>query len=385
MKFHPHISCSGFWKAPERDLSSVLLDLNENQFLHRFLAGFIANELKPQDLFAYPNYRPLLNQLAQYCKVSTDSLLLTNGADQAIDLVIRLLFSPGDRVVVPSPVFSFYYQMLDVNGVAPVIVGFEKHAGKFVLPTEAVLQSLHTSQGLILCNPNNPLGVRIDPEQLRVFVEACVRQDKPMIVDECYFEYLQQSCLDTFSAVRELFVIRSFSKYFGLAGLCLGYVVTRPESIRELMKVRGPWDVNHVAVKAALFCLQNQQALQQAHDHLAQIKSEIIDVCRAYAIVVYESDTNFLLLQDEHDGRLASAFAQANIRVSDCSQYPHSFGLLRDVLRVAVPSASDLKTFLTTVLRGSGSAACLSEVSIEQHIAQRPALRTPQHVKVNFK
>ena len=129
MKFHPHISCSGSWKAPERDLSSVLLDLNENQFLHRFLAGFIANELKPQDLFAYPNYRPLLNQLAQYCKVSTDSLLLTNGADQAIDLVIRLLFSPGDRVVVPSPVFSFYYQMLDVNvkgllnGVHAVVAG----------------------------------------------------------------------------------------------------------------------------------------------------------------------------------------------------------------------------------------------------------------------
>ncbi|MGF6110077.1 pyridoxal phosphate-dependent aminotransferase [Pseudomonas frederiksbergensis] len=375
MKFHDHVTCSGLWKAPERDLSSVLLDLNENQFLHQFLAGFIANELKPQDLFAYPNYRPLLNELAQYCKISTDSLLLTNGADQAIDLVIRLLFSPGDRVVVPSPVFSFYYQMLDVNGVVPVIVGFEKQGEKFVLPTQAVLQSLQTSQGLILCNPNNPLGVRIDPEQMKVLVEACVRQDKPMIVDECYFEYLQQSCLDTFSAVRQLFVIRSFSKYFGLAGLRLGYVVTRPESIRELMKVRGPWDVNHVAVKAALFCLQNQQALQQAHDHLAQIKSEIIEVCRANSIVVYKSDTNFLLLQDEHDGRLANAFAQANIRVSNCSQYPHSFGLLHNMLRVAVPSSSDLKPLLMAILRGSGSAGCLSDVKIERRIAQRPALR----------
>lgn len=376
MKFHDHISRSGLWKAPERDLSSVLLDLNENQFLHQFLAGFIANELKPQDLFAYPNYRPLLNELAKYCKISTDSLLLTNGADQAIDLVIRLLFSPGDRVVIPSPVFSFYYQMLDVNGVVPVIVGFEKQAEKFVLPTEAVLQSLQASQGLILCNPNNPLGVRIDPEQLKVLVEACVRQDKPMIVDECYFEYLQQSCLDSFSAVRQLFVIRSFSKYFGLAGLRLGYVVTRPKSVRELMKVRGPWDVNHVAVKAALYCLQNQQALQQAHDHLAQIKREIIEVCQANLIVVYESDTNFLLLQDEHDGRLANAFAQANIRVSNCSQYPHSFGLLHNVLRVAVPSVSDLKPFLMAVLRGSGSAACLSDVKIERWIAERPALRT---------
>ena len=293
MKFHEHILRSGLWKAPERDLSSMLLDLNENQFLHEFLARFIATELKPRDLFTYPNYQMLLSELAKYCKISTDSLLLTNGADQAIDLVIRSLFSPGDRVVIPSPVFSFYYQMLDVNGVVPVIVGFEKQAQRFVLPTDAVLESLRTCQGLILCNPNNPLGVRTDPEQLKALVEACVRQDKPMIVDECYFEYLQHSCLDAFSAVRQLFVIRSFSKYFGLAGLRLGYVVTRPESIRELMKVRGPWDVNHVAVKAALFCLQNRDAMQQAHDKLAQIKREIIEVCRANAIVVYESDTIF--------------------------------------------------------------------------------------------
>jgi len=357
MKFHGHILRSGLWKSPERDLSSVLLDLNENQFLHEFLARFMATELKPRDLFTYPNYQPLLSELAKYCKVSTDSLLLTNGADQAIDLVIRSVFSPGDRVVVPSPVFSFYYQMLDVNGVAPVIVGFEKQAQRFVLPTEAVLEALQTCQGLILCNPNNPLGVRIDPEQLKALVETCVRQDKPMIVDECYFEYLQHSCLDTFNTARQLFVIRSFSKYFGLAGLRLGYVITRPESIRELMKVRGPWDVNHVAVKAALFCLQNREALQRAHDKLAQIKREIIEVCRANAIVVYESDTNFLLLQDQSDGRLANAFAQAKIRVSDCSHYPHSFDLLDNMLRVAIPASSDLKTFLMAILLGSGSTA----------------------------
>lgn len=355
MRFRDHILRSGVWKVPQRDLSSVLLDLNENQFLHEFLARFIATELKPRDLFTYPNYQPLLRQLAKYCKVSTDSLLLTNGADQAIDLVIRSVFSPGDRVVVPSPVFSFYYQMLDINGVTPVIVGFEKQAQRFVLPTEAVLESMHTSQGLILCNPNNPLGVRIDPEQLKALVDACVRQDKPMIVDECYFEYLQHSCLETFSTARQLFVIRSFSKYFGLAGLRLGYVITRPESIRELMKVRGPWDVNHVAMKAALFCLQNRETLQRAHDKLAQIKREIIDVCRANAIVVYESDTNFLLLQDQSDGRLANAFAQAKIRVSDCSQYPHSLGLLHNMLRVAIPASPDLEKFLRALLLGSGS------------------------------
>lgn len=158
MNIDEHILGSGLWKAPERDLNSVLLDLNENQFLRQFLARFIATELQPQDLFTYPNYQPLLSELANYCKVPTQHVLLTNGADQAIDLLLRLLFSPGDRVVIPSPVFSFYYQMLDINGVTPVVVGFEKQAQGFVLPIPAVLDALSTSQGLILCNPNNPLG-----------------------------------------------------------------------------------------------------------------------------------------------------------------------------------------------------------------------------------
>ena len=353
MKVDAHILDSGLWKAPERDLSSVLLDLNENQFLRQYLARFIVTQLQPQDLFTYPNYEPLLRELAYYCKVPTQHVLLTNGADQAIDLLLRLVFSSGDRVVIPSPVFSFYYQMLDINGVTPVVVGYEQQAQEFVLPISAVLEALSTSQGLILCNPNNPLGGRMNMEDLQVLIKACVSQDKPVIVDECYFEYLQQSCLDSFSGVRQLFVIRSFSKYFGLAGLRLGYVVTHPDSVRELLKVRGPWDINHIAVKAALYCLRNQNELREAHKSLNQIKSEILDTCRANGIVAYGSDTNFLLLQDQGDGRLALAFAQNDIRVSHCSGYPHSFGLLDDMLRVAIPAKSDLKVFLMALRRGA--------------------------------
>jgi histidinol-phosphate aminotransferase len=273
--------------------------------------------------------------------------------------VVRLLFSPGDRVVIPSPVFSFYYQVLNVNGVEPVIVGFERQAQRFILPTKAVLDALQTSEGLILCNPNNPLGARIDPEQLTVLVEACVELNKPLIIDESYFEYLQQTCLDTFSGIKQLFVIRSFSKYFGLAGLRLGYLVANREFIRELLKVRGPWDVNHVA--AAIFCLNNCEILERAHLELAHVKSEISELCRACGIVVFDTETNFLLLEDQDSGRLAKAFAQANIRVSNCSQYPHSSGLLGNILRVVVPAPSDLNAFRKAILQGVGQR-CSNDV-----------------------
>lgn len=357
MKINTYIQCSERWKTPERDFSSVLLDLNENQFLSTFLSHFLATELHASDVFTYPNYQPLVVELAKYCQVSCDSLLLTNGADQAIELVLRLLFSAGDRVILPSPTFSLYQQILSVNGIEPVRVAFMKQAQRFMLPVQAIIDALPTCDGLILCNPNNPLGTRIAPEQITLLVERCVTLDKPLIVDESYFEYLQWSCLPAMRTIRQLFVIRSFSKYFGLAGLRLGYVVTQPDSVRQLLKVRGPWDVNHVAVKAALYCLKNLAALDKAHQQLAHTKREVTQFCRANGIDVYESDTNFLLLQDQCDGRLADAFRQANIRVADCTQYMHSFGLLDHVLRVAVPAITELCRFKGAVLRGSVTQA----------------------------
>lgn len=366
MKLNAHIKAASVWKAPERDMSSLLLDLNENQFLRNLLADFVANKLEAKDLLTYPNYQQLLLALEEYCKVPADSILITNGADQAIDLAIRLLFSPGDRVVIPSPVFSFYYQMLGVNGVEAVAVGYQRSADHFVLPVRTILRELENSHGLILCNPNNPLGVLVAPSDLRSLIESCVRLNKPIIVDECYFEYLQHSCVDDFKHVKQLFVIRSFSKYFGLAGLRLGYVITSPASVREMRKVRGPWDVNHAAVKAGLYCLENLVSMEMAHRRMNDVKREIIEFCRAHEIVVINTHANFLLIEEQREGALAAAFREANIRVSDCSAYLHSFGLLEGILRVAVPAQSDLKPFLLAISNGVAQKGCLSGVKITE-------------------
>ena len=354
MKLHAHIQAAGQWKAPERDFSSVLLDLNENQFLEALLGDFIGNALQSRDVYSYPNYAELLSALSEYCQVPAEHLLLTNGADQAIDLVVRLVFSPGARVVVPSPVFSFYYQMLRVNGLEPVVVPYERQGPAFSLATDAVLEALQGGDGLILCNPNNPLGVQIEPQALHSMIRTCIEQNKPVIVDECYFEYLRHSCLETYSGLEQLFVIRSFSKYFGLAGLRLGYVVASAHAVRQLLKVRGPWDVNQVAVKAALHCLANLPVLAAAHRQLDQTKTQLIESCQGLGLGVINTHANFLLLEDSSERRLAKALFKARIRFSDCSVYPHSGELLANLLRVAIPGPGDVKTF-TQALHSAAS------------------------------
>ncbi|MEB0140486.1 MULTISPECIES: histidinol-phosphate transaminase [unclassified Undibacterium] len=341
MKINQYIEASGVWAAPDRNFKTLMLDLNENHFLTDFLDDFIANEMNVLSLSTYPNYGPLMDALSEYCQVPTDHLLIANGADQAIDLLIRLLFTAGDRVVVPSPVFSFYYQTLDVNGIVTKVIEFGTVNRQFFFPFEKTLAALDDADGLILCNPNNPLGTEIDTLQLQALVQRCAARDIPVIVDEAYFEYLGRSCYDAMDTVEQLIVIRSFSKYFGLAGLRLGYILASPTIIRQLQKIRGPWDVNHLAVNAALYCLRNIDQLQQYHALLQKSKHALLAICAQAGIDAYDTKSNFILIRDQ-SGKLLSAFRSAGILVSDCSAYPHSAGIIRQMLRLAVPPMADV-------------------------------------------
>jgi len=188
--------------------------------------------------------------------------------------------------------------------------------------------------------------VQIEPDDLHRLIVRCVELDKPVIVDECYYEYLRHSCLGTFSGLEQLFVIRSFSKYFGLAGLRLGYVVASSHAVRQLLKLRGPWDINHAAVKAALHCLANQPEIAAAHGRQDWVRTRIVECCQGLGIGVIDTLANFLLLEDSPDQRMAKALHRARIRFSDCSVYPHAGSLLTNVLRVAIPKDDDLQSFI---------------------------------------
>lgn len=348
---NPYVKNAGSWKAAQRDMNSTLLDLNENQFLQEFHALFLREGFNERRISIYPNYDPLLNALGEYCATAPENILITNGADQAIDLVIRVIFPAGSRVVIPSPVFSFYYQMLDINGVVAVPLAYVRRGTSFSLPIKEIFSTIDASDGLILCNPNNPLGAIIPAEELNTLISYCAAQCKPIVVDECYYEYLKSTSFDKHFNTKYLVIIRSFSKYFGLAGLRLGYVLAATELIKDLLKVRGPWDVNHIAVEAAIYCLSNIEKITQAHDGSVNAKVELVKFLNEQKIEVIETYTNFLLIKDTADFRIEKSLRQSGIRVTNCSDHPHNFGLLSGFLRVAIPSPQNLDEFMLAIIR----------------------------------
>ncbi|HEX8344139.1 MAG TPA: histidinol-phosphate transaminase [Actinoplanes sp.] len=337
------------WKTPVGRSKKIRLDLNENGAP---LDESLRELLRSSDNFlvgGYPEYDGLLDRLAGYTGWTTPYLTLTNGADQAIDLVLRLLFGKGDTVVVPSPVFSYYYHVLELASVEMITPLHRRAGAEFTFPLDETLDSLPGAAGLVLCHPNNPLGGAIPPPALEALIERTASLGIPCIVDEAYFEYCGSTVAPLLDEHPHLIVIRSFSKFFGLAGLRLGYVLAARSISADLLKMRGPWDVNHTAVQAAELCLHRRAAFFEVADRMQTSKAELVEHLRGHDIAVIDTSTNFLLLPSGADGGLREHLGRFDILASDLTGYPGSGDLLDGMVRVGVPDVSEMPALISAL------------------------------------
>lgn len=209
-----------------------------------------------QKLRYYPFYSDLVKKIAKYAQVNPDNLMITNGSDQGIELIFRTFVSAGDKVVIPSPSFAMFYQAAQVQG-AEIIKTQYKSDGNF--PFEEVMQLLKQKPKLlIICNPNNPTGTLISVNEIEAILKSA---SKTLVyVDEAYFEFSKVTAVSLIERYPNVLITRTFSKAFGLAGLRIGYLMSCIENIAQMIKVRGPYDVNQlakVAVEASLASLQD--------------------------------------------------------------------------------------------------------------------------------
>src|SRR3989344_8828891 len=150
----------------------VRLNLNESYY---FLNEEILKELKNFDnltISSYPEYKNLTELVAGYCNFKFNQILITNGAEQAIQLVIQTLFEKDDEVLLPAPTFPVYYSSLDLIGAKPKIVLYKEDENNFIFPFPEILNSINEkTKGILLCNPNNPLGCSIPENEITAILQ----------------------------------------------------------------------------------------------------------------------------------------------------------------------------------------------------------------------
>lgn len=298
---HPYLEAIEPYQPPDLDAAAARaglgvgqlarLDANENPFgpsprVAQALADY-------PDYAFYPDYRPLRRAVARYAGVAPEWVALGNGADEMIDLLIRLLVEPGQAVVTCPPTFSMYRFFAQVNRC--LVLSVPRRAD-FSIDVTAIEATARASQGsarlLFLVSPGNPDGQAIPLELIGQLLELPLM----VAVDEAYIEFGGESAVPLLADHENLVVIRTFSKWAGMAGLRLGYALLAPDLAGCLERIRHPYNVNAAAMAAALATLED---LETVRANVARLIAERERLREALAALPWfeplPSQANFIL------------------------------------------------------------------------------------------
>ena len=291
----------------------VLLDFNERTLrVDASIEQALVEYISSGSLQKYPAYGDVVEKIADYAAVPAANLMITNGSDQGIDLTIRAVCSPGDQAIIPGPSFAIYRQFAEVEEVTVIEPLYTKEGG---FPTSDVLGLIGPKTKLIVIpNPNNPSGTAVPRQEIEQILQAAPQA--AILLDECYYEYLGESVADLCTEYENLIIARTFSKTWGLASLRLGFLISAASNIEQLLKIRGPYDVNQLAVVAVGAALDNPDYTKDYIDEVMNKSKPALEAwCMGQKIEYWPSSANFLWTFPPRAAELADYLQQKNILV----------------------------------------------------------------------
>jgi len=245
----------------------------------------------------------LRRALAARFKVAPEQVLLGNGSDEVISLLTKAFLQAGDEAIVAEPSFVVY--TIDVMAAHAGLVAVPLLEHRHDLPAMAKAVTSKTRL-IFVCNPNNPTGTYVTTAEVTAFLTA-VPPDVIVVFDEAYYEYVTASDYpDTLALLargRNIVVLRTFSKIYGLAGLRIGYAVSTTEIIQHLNRIRPPFNTNSLAQKGALAALEDEQHVQESRRMNIEGRQFLVDQLQSLNFTVIPSQTNFLYFDAHQDGK----------------------------------------------------------------------------------
>lgn len=293
--FKKHIDTIGAYTPPldGRDPQRfTLLDFNERTVpLSAVVQEALVDYIRAGRMQMYPAYGDVVQVIASYCRVRPEQLMITNGSDQGIDLIIRAACREGDEAIIPGPGFAMYRQCAKIENLVIHEPSYSREHG---FPTEEVLAAISDRTRVIcIANPNNPSGTVVCREDIiriaRAAPQACI------LVDECYYEYFGETVADLADELPNMAITRTFSKTWGMPSLRLGYVISCADNIRALLNVRGPYDINQLAIVAIRAALEHPEYTRDyVREVMQESKPRIEQFLREQEVDYWPSGANFL-------------------------------------------------------------------------------------------
>jgi len=337
-----HIVALSAYKPPLEGRSPrafTLLDFNERTIpVSEHIKQALHDYIDSDGLQMYPAYGDIVERLAVYAGVMPEQLMITNGSDQGIDLLFRAVAYPGAEAIIPGPSFAMYHQCAKVEAMAIIEPLYSREAG---YPLAEVLAAITSSTRIIVVsNPNNPCGTAVSVEDVEKIAESAPHA--AILVDECYFEYSRCSVAGSIGRFSNIVITRTFSKTWGIPSLRFGYLMSDAANINALCNVRGPYDINQMAVVAAKAALDQPDYTEA---YVAEVMGESMSLMESWllshGIEYWPSQANYLWCFPDNAEKLGEHLQKSGFLVR-AKAYGERLGL-----RVTVGVVGQMKALLT--------------------------------------
>ena len=306
---------------------------------------------KNVNFFRYPDgkSKELRNQISKKFKCDKEKIICGAGSDEVIQMLCQLFLKSKDEAIVPQFSFLMYRIYSKIVG-AKVILAKEK---KFKVSISEILKKVTRKTKIVfLANPNNPTGTYLNKFEL-VQLRRKLRKNILLVVDDAYAEYMRnsdyKSGLDLFKNKQNVFILRTFSKIYGLASLRIGWGYGQKKIIDALNIIKPPFNVNEVAQKAALESLKDIKFISHSIKHNIIYATKLKKFLDKYNINSNEVSANFLLL-DFAKCKFKAKYFYKKLKTKGIILRSTEDGYkIKNMLRLTIGSKTDCLKFIRAV------------------------------------
>ncbi len=275
----------------------IRLNGNENPYGPSPKVAAALGDYQNYNYYPDPGQRNLRRVLSGYLGVEQEHIVAGNGSDEMIDLLLRMYVGIGDNVIIPSPTFGMYSFSAGICGGEAISV---ERGENFEIDLEAMKSAINNKSKIIfLTSPNNPTGNIVPEAQTRAMLDTGLL----VVMDEAYFEFCGETAIPLLSEYPNLVVLRTFSKWAGLAGLRIGVGAMDSDLAATMMAMKPPYNVNLAAEVALTTSLEDTPGLLERVKQIVTERDRMMDQLKQVPnLTPWPSQANFILCQVP-DGR----------------------------------------------------------------------------------
>jgi histidinol-phosphate aminotransferase len=316
------------YHPPLSGRDGLRLDFNENTEAPSARVAEVLQQFGSEELTKYPERAPVEALVAKYLRLSAPQVLLTNGVDEAVHLLCETYLEPLDEVIIVVPTFSMYEIYAQGTGAKIITVQADPDDG-FRFPIDQVLSRIGPQTRLVaVASPNNPTGILARSQDLLKIADAAPQA--AVLVDEAYHEFCGETVLGAANRFPNMFVARTFSKAYGLAGLRIGVLAGSAPQMQMVRKVSSPYNVNAVALACLPAAIADRGFVEGYVHQAVQGRGRLMIQLACHGIPYWISQANFVLAKI---GPLHADFVaqmrKRGILVRDRSSDPECAGCVR--------------------------------------------------------